>query len=196
MVKEISKMFKAVGKSVMIEPRTVVEGLGNGGPDMLVLNFPNRYQTTSVEVSLVNPSQKALVQRAAKQPLLAADLRSRMKQRKYDKALSARKIFNRTAVMELPGAIHPELYDLVKECARIAATDPHCPYNQHRRIWSAQSFQQFYVQWMSVALKTIIFQGKVAKDIANLTPQVIIRDHRKASRVNAAGTSSQRQKAQ
>jgi hypothetical protein len=104
-------MFRSAHLPTRQEVRAELPHTGNGGPDVLVSDFPLPGQTTMFDVSVINPVQKQFFPRAASVGLVAAASRAKDKLASYAKTAGATGYRAVPLVFETTGAFGPEVLD-------------------------------------------------------------------------------------
>jgi len=74
-----ASMFRSGHLPTRIEVRAELPHSGQGGPDIVVQDFPNPGQTTLFDVAIINPVQKHLLSKAAGKGLHAASIKEKEK---------------------------------------------------------------------------------------------------------------------
>ena len=145
-VRTVAEMVRQTETVVTVEPRAILPGFGNGGPDLLL----EIYQRTLVDVSVVCQSQPTLATQAAEKPLHAANSAAAAKVTKYGDKCSAIGARFVPAILETAGAFGPSLIALIEELARVYS-------HKHDRfpcsIWSSNTFSRYWTQRIAVTLR-------------------------------------------
>ena len=118
---EIVGFLKAAGYKVTSEPRGVLVGEGQGGPDILVEDFPKKGQTTVMDMMIPSVySDTSVTNGADHRPGTAARAGLALKLAKHDVAAKKSGCVNWPLVMELQGGPHPGVTKVLKIVAEQA----------------------------------------------------------------------------
>ena len=117
-----ASMFKSAHLPTRIEVRAELPGSGNGGPDIVVQDFPNAGQTTLFDVSVINPVQNHLLARSAAKGLAAAEQREKEKIDKYRATAEATGARLTPLVFETSGAMGQHTITTINSFSHCYAT--------------------------------------------------------------------------
>ena len=119
-------------------------------PDLEVSNFPLPGDHAFVEVTITNPLQRQVVQRAAQESLAAATLAEEKKMVKYSQLAKEQRRNLFIAAMEASGAFGRGLSMVLSHCeerVHQATFDE----SAHERTWASATFGQFWKQRIACA---------------------------------------------
>ena len=155
----LGEICRQVGLTVTIEPRGLLHA-GQGGPDVLIHDFPKQGQKSIVDVSLTSVTGKAVAVQAAYRLGAAAGARAKVKLAKY--ALTARDTAanNWAYAVEIPGCVDlggvillERLADRAVEMGTVARLVP------ADAPWVSRSPKSYIKQRMAVSLHKARFEA-------------------------------------
>ena len=139
-------MFVSAGLVAREEPR-VLPGFGQGGGDILVLNYTHDGRDAIADVTVVNSQRADLTVAAAVQPCRAARQAEHRKHLKYGEACANLNMKLLPLAIELDGSFGPTLVSIIARC-RDSTADV-CPVPT---TWAAATYSQYWTQRLSVTL--------------------------------------------
>ena len=147
----IAETCKAAGFRVVMEERALYEGMGNGGPDITVYDFPMQGKNSFVEVSVPNPSAHSSI--SATKPLATAEQATESKLTKYRLAAEKNEMDLWVAVVESTGGFSRSLSTLIRSMAKFSSVNNKGDAVPTKASWLSTSFRKYHSQKIAVALQ-------------------------------------------
>jgi hypothetical protein len=183
LVRALARCVRQAGLMVKVEPRAQYEGLGNGGPDLLLYEFPlagSRRENVFVDVAVVNPAQKALVEGARKHYLKAATDREAFKNSLYSSLEEQKRGRVVGAAMEVPGALGNGFRGILRSAAKVAdAAEIPLPSSV---TWAAGNFGSYWRQQLAVAAIKSSFEMRSCLQGVHVSSTWVQGRHKKSVR--------------